>query len=331
MKVFVSKDAYRMDGMPGFNRQRMPDVDITIFGYKKQNRQYIYNHTKKLFFESGMDEESMLRDLKAYSNVDSEKVLGKENVCGYKCEKKEVITTHNMMGMKTTNRIIVWQSDQFEMPLRTRTQNGHTTELRNINTDKQPGKIFQRPTGYKKVNNMMEVMGMDIRSMTNRKKRQRNKNQKPTSNKTTDINMETFPADFQKAVGENADPKQIKQMKQAMDQAKKTNMNQGAASGLWNFIAKRVGDEVGSEIKTPHAYNVTLGTQASLKAFCSYYENQLKPKGWRVGGKHIQNGQGFSSLLKGDQQLMISSADDPGMKGHYKLFYNLQLTGPDIE
>ena len=161
-KIYGTPDAYRMDGMPvggqGVSR------NLTFLGFKKQNIQYIYNHDKKIFFESQLDEDDILRGSKLYKNADSERILGNEKVSGYKCVKKEVTTTMTMMGIKNTSTVILWQSDKFEFPLRIQQEDGHIVEFRNINTGEPSKKIFHRPTGYSRVNNMMEVMGIDFGS-----------------------------------------------------------------------------------------------------------------------------------------------------------------------
>ena len=160
-KLYITPEAYRMDGLPGGgpNGQMM---NMTVISYKDQNRQYIYNHDKKLVFEDNMDEAALMKDLKAYRNVDDEKVLGKEKVSGYSCVKKQITTTSTVMGMKMTSTTLLWQSDKIDFPLRVKSENGGMTELRNIDTDKPSKKLFKPITGYQKVDNMMAVMGMDF-------------------------------------------------------------------------------------------------------------------------------------------------------------------------
>jgi len=95
-------------------------------------------------------------------NVESEKVLGKEKVSGYKCVKKEVITSMAVMGQTLKNKLTIWESDQFEMPLRTMVEDGGIMEMRDIDTDKPSKKLFRPMPGYKKVDNLMAAMGMDF-------------------------------------------------------------------------------------------------------------------------------------------------------------------------
>jgi hypothetical protein len=75
---------------------------------------------------------------------------------------KEIETTVEFMGYKRTEKTIVWISERLDMPLRTKSQEGSMTELRNIKEGSQDNKYFEIPKEYKKVSNMMELMGMDM-------------------------------------------------------------------------------------------------------------------------------------------------------------------------
>ncbi|MFO8084426.1 MAG: DUF4412 domain-containing protein [Desulfobacterales bacterium] len=166
-KLYITPEAMRMDGMPRSGSQGgMPGVDnLTTISFADKNKEYIFNHDKKLFFEAELDEQEqdmVMNMMKRYEKVDEEKVLGKEKVSGYNCTKKRVTTTVDMMGMKITSTETIWQSDQFDMPLRIQNEESVITEYRNIDTKKPSAKLFQHPAGYKKVGNIMEVMGMDF-------------------------------------------------------------------------------------------------------------------------------------------------------------------------
>jgi len=161
-RLFITPEAYRMDGMPmGAGQQGMPE-DLTILGFNDRNRQYMYNHDKKLVYESDLDEQQMMGLLKSYENVDAEEILGKETVSGYSCTRKKVTTTTAVMGMKITTSQTIWQSDRFEMPLRTLTEEGYLSELRNIVTQEPSANLFDPISGYTQVKSMMAVMGIDF-------------------------------------------------------------------------------------------------------------------------------------------------------------------------
>ncbi len=192
-KLYVTPEAYRMDGMlMGAGQQGMPK-DMTILAFKDKNRQYMYNHDKKLVYESEIDEQEMMDLMKSYQNVDSEKILGKETVSGYTCTKKKVTTTTTMMGMKFKQSSIIWQSDKFEMPLKIQGEKGNVSELRNISTKKPSANLFRPLSGYTKVDNMMAVMGMNFGG----EKRQRN----PKTAQETEAEKETGVADMIKDAG----------------------------------------------------------------------------------------------------------------------------------
>ena len=332
-KLYITPDAYRMDGLPT-GGQGGVTRNLSILGFKKQNKQYIYNHDKKLFFESQLDEEDMLKKLKSYENVDSEKILGKEKVGGYKCVKKEVTTTMTMMGTKITSTEILWQSDKFEFPLRIQMEEGQIMEFRNIDKGKPSKKLFKRPTGYKRVDNMMAVMGLDFAAMAREETKSDDEDQQAAPEDISDADVEEMMATMKQAMGKNADPEQMAQMQQimaqALDRARQTSVDEGAADGLWKVIPKRAGDKLCYEMKAPSVYDVIMGTNASLREVFTFYEQKLKPEGWKDAGMFIQDGQGTFGMTKGEQRVIISWADNPGMEGNYKLFYNLQLSGPDI-
>ena len=154
----------------GAGQHGMPK-DMTILAFKDKNKQYMYNHDKKLVYESEIDEQETMDLMKSYQNADSEEVLGKETVSGYTCTKKKVTTTTTMLGMKFKHTSIIWQSDKFEMPLKVQGEDGNVSELRNISTKKPSADLFKPLSGYTKVDNMMAVMGMDF----GREERQRDR------------------------------------------------------------------------------------------------------------------------------------------------------------
>ncbi|MDZ7761502.1 MAG: DUF4412 domain-containing protein [Desulfovermiculus sp.] len=343
--LFITPEAYRMDGMPmGAGQQGMPK-DMTILGLKDQNRQYIYNHDKKLVYESDLDEQEMMDLLKSYENVDAEEILGKEKVSGYPCTKKKVTTTMSVMGMNITTTETIWQSDRFEMPLKIRNEDGHISHLQNIVTQTPPSKLFRPMTGYTRVNNMMAVMGMDFSdgqmpetgteksgSLTDRQ----NSAGKPSQDDTGDTETEDMMQIMDKLMAAfGVESEQAAEMREALsyalDESRQIEMDSGAADGLWQIIPQRSGDRIGSEMQLPGSYYVVLGTQSSLAQVCGYYEGRLDPDGWQNSGSHIQNNEGFLLLTRGEQQLTVSSADDPGMEGNFKTFYSLKLTEPSPE
>ncbi|MCD4675766.1 MAG: DUF4412 domain-containing protein [Desulfobacula sp.] len=166
LKLYVTPNAVRMDGMPGAGMNpNMPKQKLSIFTFKDKNEHYIFNHDKKLYFQTSLDQEGMAMDYTKYKDAEQVKELGKEKVSGYKCIKKEVTTTTKVFGISNTSKILIWTSDRFEMPLRTKSSDDFMSEIRNIDKGAPSSKIFQLPKGYKKVDNIMMAMGMDFGSM----------------------------------------------------------------------------------------------------------------------------------------------------------------------
>ena len=101
--------------------------------------------------------------------------LGTEKINGFTCTKKEVETTVELMGYKRIVKTIVWVSKRLDMPIRTKSQDGSITELRNIKEGAPANKYFEVPKEYKKVSNMLELMGMDISGSGTKRSKPANK------------------------------------------------------------------------------------------------------------------------------------------------------------
>lgn len=349
-KLYVTEDAIRIDGLPAGGIGNGPKMDLTMLILKKQKKTFFYNHDKKLVFEAPADEKDYSEGYKALDNIESEKVLGKEKVSGYKCVKKEVITSFKAMGSSMKSRLLVWESDKFEMPLRTMDEDGEIEEMRNIKTGKPSKKLFRPMPGYKKVGSMMAVMGMDFGTMMAQKNAMKEEEEKtrtmlnpaaagkkkPGKNRQSgQQNLENMDiGKIMEQMGGNMSPEEKAQLMQTMNQVmnrvKDTKEGPGSADRIWQFIPRRPGDKVGAELKTTNVLNVTMGTKAPLESVFKFYKNKLTAKGWKDQGMYLQNGEGSMSMTKRDQHLTISSAENPGIQGNYSRFYMMQLNGPDI-
>jgi hypothetical protein len=156
-KIYVMPDKMRMDGF-----SPKGEGNIVIIFRRDKNVGWTLNPEKKLYVEKPFNEKDMEQATKNIIDSRNEKVLGTETVNGFKCTKKEIETTVEFMGYKSTAKTIVWISNRLDMPIRTKSQDGSMTELRNIKEGSQASKYFEIPKEYKKVSNMMELMGMDM-------------------------------------------------------------------------------------------------------------------------------------------------------------------------
>ena len=329
-KLYVTKDAIRIDGLPAGSMGNGQKMSLTMLILKKHKKSYFYNHDKKLVFEAPADEKDYVAGYKAMDNIDSEKVLGKEKVSGYKCVKKEVVTSFKTMGTNIKTRILVWESDKFEMPLRTMDEDGEIEEMRNIKTGKPSKKLFRPISGYKKVGSMMAVMGMDLGAMMAQENDMEEEEEAQTMPNPEDLDS----SKIMEQIGGNMSPEEKAQLMQTMNlvknRLKDTKKGPGSADRIWQIIPRRSGDKVGAEFKTTNVLNVIMGTRTPLESVFKFYKNKLIAKGWKDRGMYLQGGEGSMNLTKGEQRLSVSSAEDPGMKGNYSHFYMMQLNGPDI-
>jgi len=156
-KIYVMPDKMRMDGI-----SPKGEGSIVMIFRRDKNIGWTLNPEKKLYMEKPFNEKEMEQATKKIIDSRNEKVLGTENVNGFKCTKKEVETTVEFMGFKRTTKTIVWISERLDMPIRTQSQDGSMTELRNIKEGSPASKYFEIPQEYKKASNMMELMGMDM-------------------------------------------------------------------------------------------------------------------------------------------------------------------------
>lgn len=139
----------------------MPDAEQKlVMIYRPDKKKILYlNPERKRFFESEADEAELGKLGAAAIKGKKEKDLGQETVSGYDCRKKEIETEIEVMGFRKRDRMLLWQSPRFDMPLRTRHEDGETTELRNIRPGKPAATLFEVPAGYAPVGSLFELMG----------------------------------------------------------------------------------------------------------------------------------------------------------------------------
>jgi hypothetical protein len=155
-KVYFSGGKMRMDDV-------MPQsgAKLVMIYRSDLKKNFMLNTDKKTYTERDLDEKEVAGAIMSMAPVKNrkEKTLGEETVSGYRCSKKEIEAEIEVMGFKKTSRSIVWQSPKFDLPLRTSSDSGHVTELRNIREEKPAAALFEVPAGYSKVSDMMELLG----------------------------------------------------------------------------------------------------------------------------------------------------------------------------
>jgi Domain of unknown function (DUF4412) len=161
-KIYVAPNKMRMEGILPKGDESMSMV--WIFRRDKKIAWYL-NPEKKLYFEKPFNEKEMEQTAKKFVDSKNEKVLGTEYINGFECTKKEVDTTVSYMGYKSTSKSIAWISKKLDMPIRTQSQDGSISELRNIKERSTSAKYFEVPNDYKQVSNMMELLGINMEDL----------------------------------------------------------------------------------------------------------------------------------------------------------------------
>jgi len=159
-KIYMSDKKMRMDGMPGGPGGQ--GRNIAMIYLRDKQISYMLNTEKKLYFEGPLNEDQMKQTMKSMKNVKEEKILGTEKVNGFKCTKKQITTTVNLIGFKKKITSIVWVTKKLDLPIRTQSEDGGITEIRNLKKGAPDDKYFKVPAGYKRVGSIMEIMGMDF-------------------------------------------------------------------------------------------------------------------------------------------------------------------------
>lgn len=150
-KIYMTPQKARMGGMgPGGK------VEMVVMVRKDLGLYRMLNVKKKVYFERPLNEDDLSK-LKASFKRGQEVDLGWEKVSGYKCRKKQITITTEIMGFKRKSQSTIWVSDKLDLPLRTQDSDGSITELRNIKKGKPPEELFEIPKGWRKSANMMEM------------------------------------------------------------------------------------------------------------------------------------------------------------------------------
>ncbi len=158
-KIYMAPDRMRSDQPMG--RQKK----MVIIYRRDKKELWALDPAKKTYIQMPLDEEKWEQAAKGAVQSENAEVLGKETVNGYRCVKKQVTRQMEVMGMKMTTTQTIWVSDAFGIPIRTRSDDGTVTELRNIKKGKPPARLFEIPPGYKKVGNDMGALFMSMEGM----------------------------------------------------------------------------------------------------------------------------------------------------------------------
>jgi len=151
-KIYITPEKMRVD-----TRSPQGKGNMIMIMRRDNNLYWMLNPDEKKYFERPLKEKEWEQMAKGAIKSKTEKDLGTETINGFKCRKKSIEMVVEVIGFKSKSRSVVWISKKLDMPIRTKMEDGHVTELRNIKKGNQPSKLFKIPGGYKKVGNMMET------------------------------------------------------------------------------------------------------------------------------------------------------------------------------
>jgi hypothetical protein len=144
MKLFVEQPYYRMDISED-------GQDMYIIVNNKDNTTLMIMPEQKMYMEmstAGMQspQDDIFKQIEKQRSEYETKVVGKEIVNGYECDKYEIRDKGKLIST-------FWQSPKFEFPIKAITEDGEKTtmELKNIKEGEVDAKLFKVPSGFTKM------------------------------------------------------------------------------------------------------------------------------------------------------------------------------------
>lgn len=117
--------------------------------------------SKKAYIERALEEGELRRLGERYKADLKVEDLGKERVLGHDCDKQRVRGEVKVGSRKVKSVQTVWQCEAFDVPLRIDGEDGSRTRTTEVNVGPQPDRLFEVPHGYRKAENLMDVMRVD--------------------------------------------------------------------------------------------------------------------------------------------------------------------------
>jgi hypothetical protein len=154
-KIYVAPDKVR------FEKSSSTDQGSMVMIFRKDLKMLrILMPETKAYIENPLSEADLQKTFQQLPKDMKEEDLGRETINGFECKKKRVEGSIEFsQGHKQTFSSVVWISDRIGFPIRTQSEDGRMTELRNIMIGSQPDELFEVPSGYSKIANPLGNMG----------------------------------------------------------------------------------------------------------------------------------------------------------------------------
>lgn len=147
-KIFVSKDKIRME-----------TKEVITISRLDKNVIYILMPEENTYMEMPMVQPEIIPTAEKMEGELERKFLGKENISGRVADKYRIV--YSLNNNKQT--IICWIDSQLGLPLKTVSEDGfYSQEFKNINPGKQPESLFEIPAGYKKFQEPLPGLNLDL-------------------------------------------------------------------------------------------------------------------------------------------------------------------------
>jgi hypothetical protein len=114
--------------------------------------------TRKAYIERALEEGELRRLAERFKADLKVEELGKDRVLGHDCNKQRVRGAVKIGSRMVKSAQTVWQCGAFDIPLRIEGEDGSRTRTTEVKVGPQPDWLFELPRGYRKADNLTDVM-----------------------------------------------------------------------------------------------------------------------------------------------------------------------------
>jgi len=143
-RVFFAPQKMRMEMASPAN----PSEKMITIAREDLGVAWILMPSRSAYVEMPIDEAGMAQAMLELEDDQIVDDLGRETVSGFECRKLRITTSTAIMGRRMEQTAVMWKSDRLPMALRSESENGGVSELRDIQPGRQPEELFEVPDGY---------------------------------------------------------------------------------------------------------------------------------------------------------------------------------------
>jgi hypothetical protein len=153
-KIYITPSKMRIDTV-------LPPSgsNVAMIFRRDLNVRWMLNPANKTYIKQPLNEAEINAFVQGNIAGRSEKILGTQTVSGFTCTIKTVEATATIRGVSRKIISTIWVSSNLDFPIRTKSQDGSITELRNFTTTLPPEGLFELPGDYRQVSNTKALGG----------------------------------------------------------------------------------------------------------------------------------------------------------------------------